>query len=543
MIPAAEPVRRPLLAATLLVLSTAAFACACGQAPLYYSNQNQYFLHGLAAAGDGELRHDWLAETRDPTPLFSGLVAVTVRWLHPWAFYVYYALLMGVYAVSLFAVFAAIVGKETAARRWPLFVALFVLAHAALPRWLSYRWFGQDYPWFLQAGVAGQYLLGAMFQPSSFGVLLVAAVALFVHGRPFLASACAALGASVHSTYLLPAGLLTLGFLTALCVEGRFWRAVALGAWALVLVLPVAVFVLVVFGPTSPEKFDEAQKILYDFRIPHHCRPDLWLDVVAWLQIGWVALAVALAWRTRLFFVLAVPFVLAALLTLAQVVTGSRTLALLFPWRVSAVLVPVATTVILARLAALPFLRLEGRIAGAASVVVVLGLAAAGLWICFARQGYHSGEVERPLLEQIRKNSHEGELYFVWVTLPSKPTRGSLSSDFEPLADKQRDPRVIPPSLQGFRLTTGAPIYVDFKSIPYKDVEVLDWRARLDKAQRIQTEIREGRLSEALDKLRRLHVTHLVLPAGQKVSSEGVEEVPGPEEAPDRVYRLKPAEE
>src|SRR5579883_3127440 len=77
-----------------LVLSAVAFAAAYGQAPLYYSNQNQYFLHGLAAAGDGQLRADWLARTADPTPVFSGLVAWTARFLHPAAFYLDHAALL-----------------------------------------------------------------------------------------------------------------------------------------------------------------------------------------------------------------------------------------------------------------------------------------------------------------------------------------------------------------------------------------------------------------------------------------------------------------
>jgi hypothetical protein len=40
---------------------------------------------------------------------------------------------------------------------------------------------------------------------------------------------------------------------------------------------------------------------------------------------------------------------------------------------------------------------------------------------------------------------------------------------------------LIPPRLQEFRLAAGAPAFVDFKSIPYLDREVLEWyqRARL----------------------------------------------------------------
>src|ERR1700753_4248889 len=111
------------------LLLTVVAAVVCCQAPLYYSNQNQYFLHGLANGGVGFLKDDWLAGTRDPTPLFSGLVAVTVRWLHPWAFYGYYALLQGAYAWAMLGVFRFVAGEETARRRCPVFLFLLLLVH------------------------------------------------------------------------------------------------------------------------------------------------------------------------------------------------------------------------------------------------------------------------------------------------------------------------------------------------------------------------------------------------------------------------------
>ena len=343
-------VRRSARALASVLLVSAVWSAAYCQAPLYYSNQNQYFLHGLAAADVGLLRADWLASTPDPTPVFTALVAGTVRYLHPAAFYLYYALLFGAYATALLGLFAYLAGPQTSARRWPVFFALLLVVHAAGPRWCSYRCFGQDYPWFFQAGVAGQYLLGATLQPSTFGVLLVVAVWLFVSDRPFLAGACTAAAATLHSTYLLPGALLTLGFLWALVCAGRPRQAVALGGWTLALVLPVVAYTLSSFRPTSAEAFARAQDILVNVRIPHHARPDLWLDPVAALQILWVLLALALVRKHRLFPVLFAPFLLGAALTLVQVLTRSNTLALLFPWRISAVLVPIATAVILARL-------------------------------------------------------------------------------------------------------------------------------------------------------------------------------------------------
>ena len=42
------------------------FALSYQQWPLYSSNQNTYFLHGLADGGVGFLELDWLAQTADP---------------------------------------------------------------------------------------------------------------------------------------------------------------------------------------------------------------------------------------------------------------------------------------------------------------------------------------------------------------------------------------------------------------------------------------------------------------------------------------------
>src|SRR6478752_583413 len=90
--------RTPYLEAILLAV---AFAVAHTQSPLYYSNQNQYFLHGLAAGGHGHLSHDWLANTTDPTPVFSALVAAGYRYLGEWVFQAAFFLLLVGYFLSV----------------------------------------------------------------------------------------------------------------------------------------------------------------------------------------------------------------------------------------------------------------------------------------------------------------------------------------------------------------------------------------------------------------------------------------------------------
>ncbi len=496
-----------------LVLGTALFALAYTQAPLYYSNQNQYFLHGLADAEEGYLARDWLARTADPTPIFSAGVEFTIRFLQPWTFHVFYAVLMGVYFVSLNGLDASLAGPGGGWGRRLLFAGLLVAVHSAALRWGSQRLFGADYPWYFQSGLAGQYVLGAMFQPSTVGVLLILAILLFVHDRPFTAVLIACAAATVHTTYLLGAGLLTFAFMVALWREGQGRRAGLLGAWAFLLVLPIAVYAWIRFRPESPESFDAAQHILAHFRIPHHCLPELWCDGIALLQIGWMILGILLV-RGRLFPVLVTTFIGAAALTLLQIATGDDTLSLLFPWRISAVFMPIATAILLGRLATPLAHALGNTVAGGVGLILAAALAVAGGAIVFFQQGYQSNTQELELLAFVSAHKQPDDLYLLPVGIPNlkATTRGSLSSDFKKLAARKTDQRIVPIDLQRFRLHTGAPIFVDFKAIPYKDVDVLEWKRRLVLNAEIYRWIRAGKSADVLDELRQNRITHVVVP-------------------------------
>ena len=298
--------------AARIVLWSLLFGLAYSQAPLYYSNQNQYFLHGLAHAGWGHLNQDWLANTTDPTPIFSALVEMSYRLLPEAVFHVYYLLIMGVYLLSLVEIFNYLAGGVGMMPRL-LFVTLLTLLHSAVLRLASVQLTGVDYPWYFQAGLAGQYVLGAMLQPSVFGVLLVASVAAFVRGLPIFAVTLSSLACIVHATYLMPAAFLTVAYLIQLARERAFRKATMAGLWSLLLVAPVVLYNLTVFTPaddTSRVNFAVAQAILAHLRIPHHADPTRWFDVVAGLQLLWIAASIWLVRRSRLLLVLLIPFLL-----------------------------------------------------------------------------------------------------------------------------------------------------------------------------------------------------------------------------------------
>ena len=429
---------------------------------------------------------------------------------------------MGVYAAAMLGLFAVVAGQATG-RRWPIFLALLILVHSALLRWCCYRWLGQDYPWFLQSGLANQYILGATLQPSVFGVFLVAAICLFVRGHPYLAAVAAALAGTLHFTYLLQAGLVVLGFVTVLLTEKRYARALAVGAPSLALVLPSVLYVSGTFAPTSSQQFARASEILVDFRIPRHCRPELFMDGMACLQLVWVVLGIALAGDKRLGVVLAVPASRRCCSPWPRRPPGAGRWPCSFPAH-DAILVPIATTIILSRLvAAVPGRREAGWLPRSVAVMAITGLIVGGVWICVARQGYHISDDELPLLDFVRQTRQQGELYLIPVNVPAQadsPRGTPSSSDFKPLAAKKRDALVIPVDLQRFRLATGVPIFVDFKAIPYKDTDVLEWYKRLRFARSCQQQIQAGHLADTLVALRRQRITHLVVPAGTDLKSE-----------------------
>ena len=500
------------------------FCMAYSQAPLYYSNQNQYFLHGFTKAKLGYLEKDWLGNTTDPTPLFSGIVCVSITWLNENIFYLYYAILQGVFLSCAWIIFhrkAKAISFDVS--HYALFSALFILINSAALRWLSYRIFGNDYPWFLQAGVAGQYILGAMFQPSNFGVFLLLGLCLFLVEKHISATVFTCLAGILHTTYLLSGAFIILGFQLYLILDGKTKKAISIGLLALLLVAPSVIYAASNFQPSTSEGFKEAQEFLVKFRLPHHCLPGLWLDWIACLQIVWILLSIFLLRKQKELTVILFPFLLGGLLTVLQVATQSNTIALLFPWRISSVLVPLATMIILSELLAYCNPLLSRFKPLVPSVVASIILAILGISIPVFKAGFVIKENENGILAHIKTNKTIDDLYLLPVNVPNLAvtTRGSLSSDFKPIGKKTTDTRIVPIDMQRFRLYAQAPLFIDFKSIPYKDEDVLKWHKRLLLAQNWQKRLSENNTPELLDELRAKKISHIVTNA--KVNLEQTE--------------------
>jgi hypothetical protein len=191
----------------------------------------------------------------------------------------------------------------------------------------------------------------------------------------------------------------------------------------------------------------------------------------------------------------------------AQAATGSQAVALLFPWRVSTLLVPIATAVVAGAVAT----RLRTPPSFALVVILVAPIALGG--------------------------------YRMLARLATPPR--AFPAFAAQLADSLRgfdEPLCLTPpeGLDRFRLATGLPIVADFKTHPYRPDEVVAWWDRLAGVRAFDTATGEA-VCATLDSLLQTYpITHVVtldrpLPACDRLTKWFGDDQ-------HTAYRVRPAE-
>ncbi len=486
-----------LTSVVIFLVLAAVFGIAFTQWPLYSENQDTKFLHGLAGAGYGLLENDWLANTLDPLPAFSLIVRATHTFLAEPVFYIYHALLLGVYLYSIVGIASFVYPRLRDTGPRAVFITAIIALHASLLPPFSSTVLGVSLGWLLQAGVANQYLFNPVFQPSTFGVLLVLSIYIFLRGRPYLAAFVAALAAVLHSTYLPSAAVLTVAFALI-----TFWdqhqhgktlaraagAAILVGLIAFVTILPVLLYNAIVFAPTTAEAWAQSQDIIVNFRIPHHSLPEVWIDNTTYAKIGIVMIALLLVRKTRLFPILALSFLAALILTIVQMITDYDTLAFIAPWRISAFLVPLSSSILVAAIVSVLFTRFRDwteryrSLILAICAIALVALVVRGAMAIRSSFDTRRDDYRTAMMRYVEETKTPDQVY------------------------------LIPTGMAEFRLRTGAPILVTFKSHPYKDVEVIEWQERVFAANDFYHEPTCAKL-DALHS--RYGITHAVLEPGQ----------------------------
>ena len=302
-----------------------------------------------------------------------------------------------------------------------------------------------------------------------------------------------------HPTYLLGAAILTLTYALIAWIEGReLKKPIQYGLTALALVSPILYYTYTSFNGSSPEMAARAQEILVNVRIPHHALASQWFDATVVAKLVLVIAAITIAFRRghspnnstggnparRLGWILLITSGITALLTLLQISTRNNELALLFPWRLSILIVPVSTALLMAfcvdwllRSASMQTTQARHFVYLLSTAVIFLAVLVGG--IRFALDLQRKAAVpERALETFVYTQKSPGDIY------------------------------LTPIKMQDFRLETGAPAFIDFKSIPYQDSDVLEWRRRVRLAESFYSNVDCNQL-ETLSK--KEGITHIVL--------------------------------
>ncbi|MBI3628001.1 MAG: hypothetical protein HY217_00135 [Candidatus Rokubacteria bacterium] len=214
-----------------------------------------------------------------------------------------------------------------------------------------------------------------------------------------------------------------------------------------------AMYVYPSFRPTSAEAARQAMDIMFRFRIPHHTMVTRWFPLPTAVKFVVILAGLAVTWRRpRVCAILAIPLAIGLGLTIVQIVTGSEFLGLVYPWRVGVVLVPLSATLLIAW----SLDRLWPSLSrGAARLVVwssgllaIVAVVTGGL-LTAAHFAAAAGNPALPMMKFVERTKSPGDVY------------------------------LIPPNLEEFRFSAGAPTVVDFKAVAIKDTEVLEWYSRI----------------------------------------------------------------
>ena len=412
------------------------FAGTLTQASLFSSNQNMYLLKGIAQALGAPLSNDWLANQTDHVPLFTWLIKTSYL-ISPLSFYLYHYLLAAILAFSLYKISKYHDDSSASANSIAIFFLLSFLAG---------KFFG------VFDGVARQYILGNIFQPSVFGVLLIASIACFQGGRHLSALFYCLLAAYVNPTYILQAAFLILTYQFILLKTKRLNYIFLLGLIALLAISPLLYSLYDSLGRLPPEVIKRSQEILVYVRIPHHALVNEWLSSkTTAFSFALIALTVIAYRRNRdIVLLLTIPALLSIIFVLIAHFTNNLTMLLLFGQRSSVWLVPLASSLLI--------IRLSSQIQWHS----VLNLQKSLVLICavLAMTVFSIRGVSDTAREHYKKANHE--LYKVLASLDY--TNGSL---------------LVPLNREDIRLNAKVPIFIDWKSHPFKANEVIEWHSRV----------------------------------------------------------------
>ncbi len=476
-----------------------------GFSPQYDGNQTTKFLFGFADAGIGYLDQDFEANTIDPLPVFSWIIQFTYKYLGEWVLFVYVFILVGIYLYSLVMILDHFFQIRASGMLFFMVVTVLMLTYSNL-------W---PFPVndLLNDGVATQDMTLTRFLPNGFAIFSVLSILLFLKKRPYWAVAAVAVACNVHTGYMIIGAALVSAYLVIDFWENRdVKRVVLIGGLALLLVLPMVVMYVTANQNATAAQFAEANHIVANIRIPQHTLVSVWWGESALIKFFLVLAAIVVMRRTKMFPILLIGLVVVYGTALALYIRPSNKIAVLQIWRMSVMLIPLSSALLIGALISGIFNRFKVMLQQGRWVVILV----------------LSGLMLAVLVFGIQRSFER------WSALDEAPGSGLMTY----VADTGGPDEVylIPPKddyLTSFRLRTGQPILVDWKSHPWNAVELLEWYRRMGVAEEFYDAAAEDRCGMLADLRGVESLTHIVLSALEELDCDAPELI-----FADQNYRL-----
>lgn len=459
--------------------------------PLYTITQNEYYAHAFANSQDVLLQNDWFVQTQLKHVIFSRMVEGLYRLdIVETGTYAIQVALEAIFYISAFYIFR----KMFESLRWRRerfgqldintlsFVSTLVLmlVHnsfilVAIANQLNefipdahllWREFSNF------SGLAVQVMNGGYLQPSEFGILFFPAVALALHSRWRLATILLGIVVNFHFSYSIHCGVFILVFVGILLYQRKWRHAFEVCLIFGVIVLPITIYAVSFLGDPLA---DYAAMIFAVEMFPFHSLPKVFLlrpQQMNILKMLMIFAAILICWRFqfyRLRAILVSGFILVSVSLAYVYFTSDYSVAILFPWRASVFLVPLAAVVIIAWVVWIITLLLRENLLTQPSFGFVLGLLIVAI---FLAEGFMFMRWTVIGVDNSGAGDEVGGQIFAGITDATGP------DDIILIPTEQVG--VLPPRFwAGARLALGRAIYVDSFSFPMLGKDVAEFWDRL----------------------------------------------------------------
>lgn len=450
---------------SVFILLSLAFALTVQQFDLYKGNA-AHLIHSIKYFDDNKLQNDWIAIQEHHLPLFAYFNYLLIKIFSSKIIYLIHALLLGVCSLFLFLISKNLFPKLEIRGLYLIWFAFFIF-------------FFHENSFF--SGVAGQSVIDAGYQPASYGVFFFVGIFFFLKSKDFLSILFICLAASFHPTYVLHSGFLVLGILIFYLMSKKYSNFFKIIFIYSCLILPITIYIITNFMIIDKELAEIGKEIMFN-RIPHHADIHYWLSYKDIIFLVVYLISLYLIRNNKRFFILFFVFGLCSIsLSTAQYFFENKSLALAFPWRSSVFIAPISLIIIISFLITKIHI-IHKKLDIFAYTLIILTT------IFFSVKSHYLKNLNLNFNEKLKlTNSIKKE-----------------SNSIERI--------LIPVNLDYVRMNSGLPIFVDWKHPAFKYDQIINWKKRLDLANKFYSSENIDDQIEILKKIQRIEIiSHIII--------------------------------